>query len=372
VRISVESVLAKSAPSALTLRSRTIRERLASEVAEFDSLMDGGVPVGAVTEFVGVTGSGRTTMASAFVAASLREGRVAAWVDVSDALEPECAALNGIELSRLLWVRCKLAQPESMPVQPFVPMQRREAPPVRGGGSPQPRSETKGMPEAVSAMMKAHGGLYDKHARRERKAIGTPGAPNRPLPKILDREEQVPTDRISRRGGVVSFEPRCAEPQPHRRKTQSPAPKVEAVSVPHEARTPRRTDSPWQALDHALRATDLLLQSGGFGVIVLDLGDTPAELAWKIPLATWFRYRAACDRSRTSLVLLTRHPCARSSAELVVRLDAGTMQHDGQVLSGLSFHAVIERQRFKTNVISIRKQPQSETGAWTGRTSWAI
>src|ERR1700761_1813599 len=95
VRVSVESVLARSVPSALTPRPRTIREHLASEVAEFDSLMEGGVPVGAVTEFVGVTGSGRTTMASAFVAAALREGRVAAWVDVSDSLDPECAALNG-------------------------------------------------------------------------------------------------------------------------------------------------------------------------------------------------------------------------------------------------------------------------------------
>ena len=36
----------------------------------------------------------------------LAEGQVGAWVDASDAFDPESAAANGIDLSRLLWVRC--------------------------------------------------------------------------------------------------------------------------------------------------------------------------------------------------------------------------------------------------------------------------
>ncbi len=38
---------------------------------------------------------------------------------------------------------------------------------------------------------------------------------------------------------------------------------------------------------HALEATDLLIQAGGFGLVVLDLGDTPPETARRIPLASW-------------------------------------------------------------------------------------
>ncbi len=120
-----------------------------------------------------------------------------------------------------------------------------------------------------------------------------------------------------------------------------------------------------QAMDQALRAADLLLQGGGFGAIVLDLGSTPAELAWKIPLATWFRFRAACERTRVSVLVLTQHPCARSAAELVVRMDAAELAADGRVMTGVKFRANIERSRYaerEAKVVPIRKPPQSERG----------
>ena len=47
------------------------------------------------------------------------------------------------------------------------------------------------MPDAITAMLNAHGGLYDHQARREKKMIGTPGAPNRSLSgRSEHREEQ--------------------------------------------------------------------------------------------------------------------------------------------------------------------------------------
>jgi recombination protein RecA len=203
--------------------------------------------------------------------------------------------------------------------------------------------------------------------------------PNRPFGKVLDREEQRPTDRQpSRKERSLAHEPRCAEPQPHRRKTDEdkvPPPRVTQVN-PAKTYAKRKANTPWSALDNALRATDLLLQSGGFGLIVLDLGDVPAEQSWRIPMSTWFRYRAACERSRASLLVLTQHPCARSSAELVVRMSMGHVEADGNVLSGLSFKAEIERQRFSEqpgNVVSIRKPPQSaQAGTWKARMTWAV
>jgi recombination protein RecA len=130
---------------------------------------------------------------------------------------------------------------------------------------------------------------------------------------------------------------------------------------------------PFQALDQALRAADLLLQSGGFRVIVLDLGSTAPELAWRIPLATWFRFRAACERSRTSLILLTQHPCARSSAELVVRLETASLEADSRVMTGMRYRAEVERNRKPTaRVLPMRKPPQAERpGQWKGCAVWA-
>jgi recombination protein RecA len=382
-RLAVESALARRIPSALSPRPQVVRERLACEIEELDRLLHGGLPIGAITELVGVTGSGRTALAFAYAAAVVREERVVSWVDAGDTLDPTSAALNGVELSRLLWVRCKQdSAPQTEPLQGAGPMMfARDAvgASAKGGGNPHPRNEVKGMPEAVNAMLQAHGGLLDHQTRRERKAVGTPGMLNRPLGRVQDREEQRPTDRQpSRKERSLAYEPRCAEPQPHRRKTDepkvSPEPVMQAGTSKSYAK--RKAATPWSVLDNALRATDLLLQSGGFGLIVLDLGDVPAEQSWRIPMSTWFRYRAACERSRASLLVLTQHPCARSSAELVMRMKAEQIEYDGNVLTGFTFTAEIERQRFAeqpVNVVSIRKPPQSERDrTWKGRTAWAL
>lgn len=334
---------------------------------------------------MGPESSGRTTAALALIAAVTRTERVAAWIDVADALSPEATACNGIDLERLLWVRCGAkgteAQPESSKAAPSTILLGNAASATRsnqGGGSPHPHSEGRGMPQAISAMLQAHGGLYDKHVRRAAKSVGTPGAPNRPISlRSRDREEQIPSDRLpARRGENLSqsmLPPRCAEPLHERRREARHSEWTADIQELFQAKSPSQK-KPWDALDQALRTTDLLLQGGGFSVIVLDLGSTPAEMAWRIPLATWFRFRAACERTRVSLLLLTQHPCARSSAEVVLRMSPGRMQSQGKVMTGVAYLAEAERQRSqnKDNVISIRKPPQSERLiSWKGEAAWA-
>ena len=184
---------------------------------------------------------------------------------------------------------------------------------------------------------------------------------NRPLSERAGvREEQVNSDRLpARRGENLAIAPRVAVASLDR----------------NPVKTAAAASRPWQAIDQALRATDLLLQGGGFSLIVLDMGGTPAEIAWRIPLATWFRYRAACERTRVSLLLLTQHPCARSSAELVVRLETGTMEAESKVMTGIGYRAGVERNRSaeeRTRVVSIRKPPQPErAGVWRSEAAWA-
>src|ERR1700759_3271959 len=106
LRAPIEAALAHRIPSALTPVPRSIRPVAATGIREIDVLLEGGLPLGAITEVVGAECSGRTSLALSYLAGMTREGKVCAWVDVSDAFEPESAAAAGMVLRRLLWVRC--------------------------------------------------------------------------------------------------------------------------------------------------------------------------------------------------------------------------------------------------------------------------
>lgn len=125
---------------------------------------------------------------------------------------------------------------------------------------------------------------------------------------------------------------------------------------------------PWTRLDQALRATDLLLQAGGFGVIVLDLGATRIEHACRIPLATWFRFRQSAYRARTSLVVLGQEANAQSSAEVVLRCSTLRAIAEGEkVLNGMMFEAGRKRLRLPT-VSNGKKMPPAST--WSAQAAW--
>lgn len=383
LRVQIEDSLSARIPVALSPRERVVPEKIASGNTALDELLGGGLPVGVLTEFVGADGSGRTTAALACVAAIMQAGSVCAWIDVNDALDPETVAANGVDLERLLWVRCGSAQSTSnaaseVPQRIYDPVPSSATQPRHtGGGSPHPRSEGRDMPQAISAMLHEHGGLYDRQVRREKRVVGTPGVPNRPLTHRSEhREEQVNSDRLPpRRGENLAVAPRCAEPQP-RHAANAPSGERLLVKQSTTREMSKSGISPWKALDQALRATDLLLQSGGFSAIVLDMGSVRPEFAWRIPLATWFRFRTACERTRVSLILLTQYPCARSSAELVVRLQPGVMESQSKVMTGIHYCGAIERSRSMERegcVVPIRKPPQPERpGEWTSEASWTL
>src|ERR1700678_3193282 len=93
-------------PSALSPLPRVSYPIVPTGIREIDSLLHGGLPVGAISEIVGPECSGRTSLALTFVAGMTQAGKVCAWVDVSDTLHPESAVAIGVDLSRLLWIRC--------------------------------------------------------------------------------------------------------------------------------------------------------------------------------------------------------------------------------------------------------------------------
>jgi hypothetical protein len=168
------------------LAVRPAPEMVSSGIAAMDALT-GGLPRGCLTEICGPASSGRTTLLLAALAAATRRGECCVVVDAGDALDPQSAAAAGVELERLLWVRC-------------------------GESSPQ------------------------------------------------------------------------------------------------------------KCLEQLLRAVDLLLESGGFGLIALDLGDLPPQTARHIPLTTWFRFRRAVEHTATVLLAIERQSIAGSCSSLLIKL----------------------------------------------------
>jgi recombination protein RecA len=335
LRVQIEAALAHRVPAALTPAPRSIRPVVPTGIAAIDALLEGGLPLGGITEVVGQESSGRTALALSFVATMTAAGKVCAWIDVSDALDPESAAASGVDLERLLWVRCGVPATEGAESvqQDFRLPERYLVPPpvtkgLHGGGfGPHPRGEGKGMSEAL-------GGLPERQ----------------------------------------TFAPRCAEPQ--RRIVP------EKVTIPvaptwpqRHGRRPAVAAKPWARIEQALRVADLLLQAGGFGAIVLDMADLAPEYALRVPLATWFRYRAAVERTQASVVLLTQQACAKSSAELVLRLAAGDpLRQERTVFAGMEHRVEVVRQRFPqtpSNVVAMRRTAQKESGArWSSGTPW--
>lgn len=97
--------------------------------------------------------------------------------------------------------------------------------------------------------------------------------------------------------------------------------------------------------EKALKATDLLIQGGGFGLVILDLGDTPPSTARRISLTSWFRLRKAVEHTPTALVAIEREPQAKTCASLLLELRSRKIAWSGivgcsRLLRGLTVEVV--------------------------------
>src|SRR5213075_3547374 len=85
---------------------RSVVELQPSGVAELDAVLGGGFPRGSLVELCGPATSGRTGLAFSLLAQVTSRQEACAFVDVSDSLDPVSLAAAGVDLPRLLWVRC--------------------------------------------------------------------------------------------------------------------------------------------------------------------------------------------------------------------------------------------------------------------------
>jgi recombination protein RecA len=81
---------------------------------------------------------------------------------------------------------------------------------------------------------------------------------------------------------------------------------------------PQRSNE--RRLEQVLKSTDLVLQSGGFGMVALDLAGIPEKFVRRIPLASWFRFQRAVEHTKTALLVVSEFACAQTCAAVVVKL----------------------------------------------------
>lgn len=69
-------------------------------------------------------------------------------------------------------------------------------------------------------------------------------------------------------------------------------------------------------IDVALKAANMVLHRGGFGLIVLHLCDAPVGPLNRIPISSWHRFQRAIENTPAVFVLLARQALARACAKL--------------------------------------------------------
>jgi len=254
---AISSLAAVVPASRLDLRLAP--EMVSSGIPQLD-LLTGGIARGCLTEICGTASSGRTSVLLFALARATQRGEVCALVDASDAFDPASAAAAGMEMSRLLWVRCG----EKYPL-------RKHSSAARRAGCAKTSDSCQGTPSGI--------------------------------PQVA--------------GKKIGF-------------------------------------SRWESqLGQMLKVTDLLLQSNGFGMIALDLGDVPVPSARRIPLASWFRFRRAIEHTPTALLVLEQQPIAGSCSSVLVKVSGAKSQLAGKGLSAAS-------SQFSGNRTSYLELPHSE------------
>ncbi|HYH00313.1 MAG TPA: hypothetical protein VD837_14360 [Terriglobales bacterium] len=309
-------------------------------IAAVDTLT-GGLPRGSLTEICGPASSGRTSLALAALGETTARGELCALVDTADSFDPHSAAAARIDLDRLLWIRC------SAPAHHAASRSFHQS----SGFSPDLAAalHAKQQTGAFMPPAKVWYGRPPARSERENATLAT-------LDRNHKRESQHST--LEQKNGLT--DPACA------------------LSLPIDANEKKH----WAyRVEQALKASDLLLQGGGFGLIIVDLGDVPAAIARRIPLTSWFRFRRAVENTPAVLLTISQQSCARTCASLVLQLHAEhaistTKEAATEVPSHTKlfngFNVTVEVLRSRVDApVQAKKPPRPARAAFDSRTQWA-
>jgi recombination protein RecA len=107
-------------------------------------------------------------------------------------------------------------------------------------------------------------------------------------------------------------------------------------------------------LEQVLKSTDLVLQSGGFGMVALDLAGIPEKFVRRIPLASWFRFQRAVEHTKTALLVVSEFACAQTCAAVVLKLENKLSAVSSQPSAKPSHAQFLERIQIQAELSRMR------------------
>jgi recombination protein RecA len=316
IRNQVEARL----PGALSCYSQTAVRTL-SGATTIQDVATAGIPQGALTQICTpkVVSAGRSAVLLSLLSELTRQEHFCALVDASDGFDPEAARSALVEMERVLWVRCH----------------------DRGLSA---YSSGRALPSEDKAFVTSNAALDT--ADRDARIRGAKAGSESHSPETCSAE-------MSRAKACI------AEAHTARIRT-GPCSAEEGVTA-----QPRKTGTkgkrPLKALEQAFKAADILVQNGGFGLIVVDLSGVEEQHLRKVPLSTWFRFARVVEKMPAALVFLMAYPAAQSCAALTLHVagaEAFWTTHAGnahtQLVRGLQCETEIGRTRMRKAVQSAR------------------
>lgn len=114
-----------------------------------------------------------------------------------------------------------------------------------------------------------------------------------------------------------------------------------------------------RAIERALKAMNLILQAGGFGLVVLDLADAPVRALRRVPFTTWARLQRVLDGRESIGLVIGNAPMSRSAGgvSLVLQPEPGRVagvwrgeQGPAPVFEGLESRLQIQRAHLMPGV----------------------
>jgi hypothetical protein len=106
--------------------------------------------------------------------------------------------------------------------------------------------------------------------------------------------------------------------------------------------------------EKALKAADLIIQAGGFGVVALDLAGVAPRDARRISLASWFRLRHAVEKTPTALILIGEERYASSCSTLQIESRSTGFQITDDLFGGLTIDAIIGPRHRATSHFALK------------------
>ena len=104
----------------------------------------------------------------------------------------------------------------------------------------------------------------------------------------------------------------------------------------------------------ALKAMNLIVQAGGFGIVAFDLADLPGASIRQFPCTTWMRIARVIEGSETAAVLIGSERIGRSPGGVTIALDTRSDAPRGTWYGGANRARFLSELHVHPRIVSAR------------------